>query len=72
MNGHLYAGMVWDYAHLPLKGGEQIVEVNGQDTEEVDTIQLLSGGFLQMKGDEAEIVYMDSKGKRQKVTIRRR
>lgn len=72
MNGHLYAGMVWDYAHLPLEGGEQIVEVNGHDTENVDTWQLFSKGFLQMEDDEAEIVYVDSKGQRQKVTIKRR
>ncbi len=72
MNGHLYAGIVWDYAHLPLNGGEQIVEINGRDMENVDTQHLLSGGFLQMEGDEAEIVYIDSDGQRRKVTIKRR
>lgn len=72
MNDRLCAGLVWDYAKLPLKGGEQIVEVNGVRLDKVDTYKAITEGYIQMPGDKAEIVYIDSAGKEQKVTIRKR
>lgn len=72
MNDRLCAGLVWDYAKLPLKGGEQIVEVNGVRLDKVDTYKAITEGYIRMPGDKADIVYIDSEGKEQKVTIRKR
>lgn len=72
MNDQLCAGLVWDYARLPLKGGERIVEVNGVRLDKVDTYKAITEGYIQMPGDKADIVYIDSEGKEQKVTIRKR
>ena len=72
MNDQLCAGLVWDYARLPLKGGERIVEVNGARLEQVDTYKAITQGYINMPGDKATIVYVDEAGKEHEVTIRRR
>ena len=72
MNDRLCAGLVWDYARLPLKGGERIVEVNGVRLEQVDTYKAITQGYINMPGDKATIVYVDEAGKEHEVTIRRR
>lgn len=72
MNDSLCAGLVWDYAKLPLKGGERIVAVNGQRFGQVNMQEALTKGLLHMPGDKARITYLDATGKECEVTIRKR
>lgn len=72
MNDSLCAGLVWDYAKLPLKGGERIVAVNGQRFGKVNMQEALTTGMLYMPGDKARITYIDEQGREREVTIRKR
>lgn len=72
MNDSLCAGLVWDYAKLPLKGGERIVAVNGQRFGRVNMQDALTKGLLYMPGNKAKITYLDATGKECEVTIRKR
>lgn len=72
MNDSLCAGLVWDYAKLPLKGGERIVGVNGQRFGRVNMQEALTKGLLHMPGDKARITYLDEAGNEREVTIRKR
>lgn len=73
MEGHLCAGLVWDTAGLPLKGGETIVSVNGQSFKDVDLRQATTTPMINMSGDTATIGYLDAAtGQEKQVTIHRR
>lgn len=72
MNNHLCAGLVWDIAKLPLKGGEQIVKVNGKRYGTVNMYEAMTTNVVNMPGDKAIITYLDKNGKEREVTILRR
>lgn len=71
-NGHLIAGLVWDYTDSLLKGGERIVEINGRKYNKVDLYHATMDG-LSMSGERAEIKYIDPvTGAVRGATLRRR
>lgn len=72
MDDHLCAGLVWDYAGLPLHGGERIVAVNGVRYDKVDLYEAITKGLIHLPGDKARIVYIGEDGKEHEVTIRKR
>lgn len=72
MDDHLCAGLVWDYAGLPLHGGERIVAVNGVRYDKVDLYEAITRGLIHLPGDKARIVYIGEDGKEHEVTIRKR
>ena len=72
MDNRLCAGLVWDYAKLPLKGGERIVAVNGTRLDKVDLYEAMTKGLVNMPGNKATIVYLGADGKEHEVVIRKR
>ena len=71
--GYLTAGLVWDYAQLPLKGGERIIEIDGKRYNKVDLFQATTSHLISMPGNQIRIKYIDPITKNtQEVEIKRR
>ena len=56
----LVAGMVWDTKHSPLRGGEQIVEINGVSyAGDVDMYKAITKGVIPASTNKLSIKYID-------------
>lgn len=70
----LIAGMVWDTKHTPLRGGEQIIEINGTSyAGQIDMYQAITHGILPPAADKLFIKYIDpSTGETRSAILRKK
>lgn len=70
----LVAGMVWDTRHTPLRGGEQIVEINGTSyAQPIDMYRAITHGIIPASADKLSIKYIDpDSGETRSAVIRKR
>ncbi|MEN8157477.1 MAG: retropepsin-like aspartic protease [Bacteroidota bacterium] len=61
-DNHLIIGMVWSGMNEHLKGGEQVLSINGQDVSVIDPCKALISKVVQMDGDTANITIKDAEG----------
>ena len=72
--GKLIIGMVWNTQHTPLRGGEQIVEINGTSyANGIDTYQAVTHGIIPTLAHKLSIKYIDpASGKIRSTVIRKK
>lgn len=67
----IVAGCVWDEMKEQLKGGETVLEINGERTGKYDPCQVMTSDVLKLDGEEMTIIVVDAAGQEKKMIIRK-
>lgn len=66
---NLVIGVVWSSIKDQLKGGEQVITINGQDVSVIDPCKAITSKIVQMEGDKANITIKDAEGNIKEIVL---